>query len=258
MNRIHSTAIIHPDAEIGKDVKVGPYSIIGEHVKIGDGTAIDSHVLIDGWTEIGSNCRISSFTSIGTPPQDISYAGEETRVIIGDRNVIREYATIHRGTKKGGGITTVGSDNYIMAYVHIAHDCSIGSHIVMANAATLGGHIKVEDYALIGGLTGIHQFARIGAYAMVGACSAVSLDVPPYVSAVGNRAELFGLNIVGLRRHGFDKTRVQKIKRAYNILFRSKLQLKDAMVKVIEEMNDSEDVQRMVEFIKGTKRGICR
>lgn len=258
MNRIHATTIIDPKAELGDGVTVGPYSIIGEHVKIGDGTVIDSHALIDRWTEIGSNCKISSFTSIGTPPQDISYAGEETRVVIGDRNTIREYATVHRGTKKGGGVTTVGSDNYIMAYVHIAHDCLIGNHIVMANAATLGGHVKVEDFAVIGGLTGVHQFVRIGAYSMVGACSAVSLDVPPYVSAVGNRAELFGLNIVGLRRQGFDKTRVQKIKKAYNILFRSKLQLKDAIINVLDEVTDSEDVKRMVDFIKETRRGICR
>lgn len=258
MNRIHSTAIIDPKAELGEDVTVGPYSIVGAHVRIGRGTVIDSHALIDRWTEIGSDCRISSFTSIGTPPQDISYAGEETRIVIGDRNTIREYATIHRGTKKGGGITTVGSDNYIMSYVHIAHDCRIGNHIVMANAATLGGHVRVEDYAVIGGLTGVHQFVRIGAYSMVGACSAVSLDVPPYVSAVGNRAELFGLNIVGLRRQGFDKTRVQKIKKAYNILFRSKHQLKDALTNVLDEIPDSEDVKQMVNFIRETRRGICR
>jgi UDP-N-acetylglucosamine acyltransferase len=258
MRELHPTAIIHPKADIGEGVRIGPYSVIGEHVKIGDDTIIASHVLIDGRTEIGSDCRIFPFSSIGTPPQDITYKDEKTRVRIGDRNIIREYTTVHRGTKKGGGITTVGSDNYIMAYVHIAHDCNIGSHIIMANAATLGGHIKVEDYAVIGGLTGIHQFVRIGAYAMVGACSAVSLDVPPYVSAVGNRATLFGLNSVGLRRHGFDKTRVGMIKKAYTILFRSKLSLKDAIAKVEEEIPESEDVKRMVEFIKGTKRGICR
>src|SRR4030066_1857911 len=256
MNKIHATAIIDPKAELGNDVTVGPYSIIGEHVKIGDGTVIDSHALIEKWTTIGNNCKISSFTSLGTPPQDISFAGEETRVVIGDRNTTREYPTVHRGTKKGGGITTVGSDNYIMAYVHIAHDCLIGTHIVMANAATLGGHVKVEDFAVIGGLTGGHQFVRIGAYSMVGACSAVSLYVPPYVSAVGTRGGLFGLNIVGLRRHGFDKARVQKIKKAYNILFRSKLQLKDAIINVLKEVPDSEDVERMGKFIKETRRGI--
>ena len=258
MRALHPTAIIHPKADIGEGVRIGPYSVIGEYVMIGDYTIIYSHVLLDGRTEIGRDCRIFSFSSIGTPPQDMTYKGEKTRVKIGDRSIIREYTTVHRGTKKGGGITTVGSDNYIMAYVHIAHDCNIGSHIIMANAATLGGHINVEDYAVIGGLTGIHQFVRIGAYAMVGACSAVSLDVPPYVSAVGNRATLFGLNSVGLRRHGFDKTRVGMIKKAYTILFRSKLSLKDAIAKVEEEIPESEDVKRMVEFIKGAKRGVCR
>lgn len=258
MSDINPTAIVHPQAEIGKDVRIGPYSVIGGHAKIGDGTVIESHVVIEGWTEIGSDCRIYPFSSIGTPPQDITYSGEETRVRIGDKNIIREYTTIHRGTKKGGGETVVGSHNYIMAYVHIAHDCKIGSHIIMANAATLGGHIRVEDHAVIGGLTGIHQFVCIGMYAMVGACSAVSLDVPPYVSAVGNRATLYGLNIVGLKRQGFDNVRIGKIKKAYNILFRSKLSLKDAIARIEEEIVDSEDVKRMIEFIKRTKRGICR
>lgn len=258
MNEIHPTAIVHPKAEIGEGVKIGPYSVIGEHVRIGDGTVIESHVVLEGRTEIGKGCRIYSFSSIGTPPQDITYAGEETRVKVGDQNIIREYTTIHRGTKKGGGETVVGSHNYIMAYVHIAHDCHVGGHIIMANAATLGGHIRVEDYAVIGGLTGIHQFVRIGMYAMVGACSAVSLDVPPFVSAVGNRATLYGLNLVGLKRQGFSRERIGNIKKAYNILFRSKLSLKEAIAKIEDEIPDSEDVKRMIEFINGTKRGICR
>lgn len=257
MNNIHSTAIIHHGAKLGEGVSIGAFSIIGENVTIGDGTIIESHVVIDGWTEIGKGNRIYPFSSIGTPPQDISYAGEETRVTIGDKNIIREYVTIHRGTKKGGGHTIVGSQNYIMAYVHIAHDCKIGSNIIMANAATLGGHISVDDHSVIGGLTGIHQFVRIGKYAMVGACSAVSLDVPPFVSAVGNRATLYGLNIVGLRRHGFTKERVLKIKKAYKILFRSKLSLKEAIIKT-EAICDSEDVKMMIDFINETKRGICR
>lgn len=250
--------MVHPGAEIGEGVKIGPYSVIGEHVKIGDGTVIESHVVLEGWTEIGKGCRIYPFSSIGTPPQDITYAGEKTRVKVGDQNIIREYTTIHRGTKKGGGETVVGSHNYIMAYVHIAHDCHVGSHIIMANAATLGGHIRVEDHAVIGGLTGIHQFVRIGMYAMVGACSAVSLDVPPFVSAVGNRATLYGLNLVGLKRQGFSRERIGNIKKAYNILFRSKLSLKEAIAKIEDEISDSEDVKRMIEFINGTKRGICR
>lgn len=250
--------MVHPGAEIGEGVKIGPYSVIGEQVKIGDGTVIESHVVLEGWTEIGKGCRIYPFSSIGTPPQDITYAGEKTMVKVGDQNIIREYTTIHRGTKKGGGETVVGSHNYIMAYVHIAHDCHVGSHIIMANAATLGGHIRVEDHAVIGGLTGIHQFVRIGMYAMVGACSAVSLDVPPFVSAVGNRATLYGLNLVGLKRQGFSRERIGNIKKAYNILFRSKLSLKEAIAKIEDEISDSEDVKRMIEFINGTKRGICR
>ncbi|MDD5434512.1 MAG: acyl-ACP--UDP-N-acetylglucosamine O-acyltransferase [Nitrospira sp.] len=258
MNNIHSTAIVHPKAEIGEGVSIGAFSIIGEHVKVGDGTIIESHVVIEGWTTIGKGNRIFPFSSIGTPPQDISYSGQETLVTIGDNNIIREYVTIHRGTTKGGGHTIVGSQNYIMAYVHIAHDCNVGNHIIMANAATLGGHITVEDHAVIGGLTGIHQFVRIGKYAMVGACSAVSLDVPPFVSAVGNRATLYGLNIVGLRRHGFNKEQVLKIKKAYKILFRSKLSLKEAVIKAEEEVSDSEDVKMLIDFINGTKRGICR
>ncbi len=258
MREIHPTAIIHPGAEIVEGVKIGPYSVIAEHVRIGDNTVIDSHVVIDGWTEIGKGCRIFPFTSIGTPPQDMTYSGEKTTVRIGDQNIIREYTTIHRGTKKGGGETVVGSHNYIMAYVHIAHDCHIGSHIIMANAATLGGHITVEDYAVIGGLTGIHQFVRVGMYAMVGACSAVSQDVPPYVSAVGNRAALYGLNMVGLKRQGFSKKQIASIKQAYTILFRSKLTLKEAMATIDEKIGDSEEVRRMVAFINGSKRGICR
>lgn len=258
MNNVHTTAIVHPKAVIGEGVSIGAFSIIGEHVKVGDGTVIESHVVVDGWTTIGKGNRIFPFSSIGTPPQDISYSGQETMVTIGDNNIIREYVTIHRGTIKGGGNTIVGSQNYIMAYVHIAHDCNVGNHIIMANAATLGGHITVEDHAVIGGLTGIHQFVRIGKYAMVGACSAVSLDVPPFVSAVGNRATLYGLNIVGLRRHGFNKEQVLKIKKAYKILFRSKLSLKEAVTKVEEEVSDSEDVKMMIDFINATKRGICR
>lgn len=258
MTEIHPSAVIHPGAEIGKEVKIGPYTVVGEHVRIGDRTVIESHVVIDGWTEIGTDCKIYPFSTIGTPPQDLSYKGEETRVSIGDYNIIRECTTIHRGTKKGNGITVVGSYNYIMAYAHIAHDCIIGNHIIMANAASLGGHITVEDFAVIGGLTGIHQFVRIGMYAMVGACSAVSLDVPPFVRAVGNRAQLYGLNITGLKRHGFSHERIEDIKKAYNILFRLKLPLKEALKRLEEELSGSEDVKKMIEFIKGTKRGICR
>ncbi len=256
--KIHAAAVVDPGARIAEDVEIGPYAVIGEGVKIGRGTVIGPHTVVDGDTEVGADCRISSFCTLGTPPQDLKYGGEATRVRIGDRNVIREYCTIHRGTVKGGGETSVGSDNYLMAYVHIAHDCRIGNHVIMANAATLGGHITVDDFAVLGGLVGIHQFVRVGAYAMIGACSAVSQDVPPYLSAVGNRARLFGLNTVGLKRHGFDAERLRALKRAYHLLFRSGLGVKEAVETVGKQMGDSKDVSRLVEFILGSKRGICR
>lgn len=255
---IHPTAVIQDGARIEEGVEIGPYSVIGKDVTIGKGTVVSSHAVIEGWTTIGADCKIHQFVSIGTPPQDITYKGEKTEVIIGNNNVIREYVTVHRATAKAEKKTIIGNNNFLMAYVHIAHDCHIGSHIIMANAATLGGHITVEDYAVIGGLTGIHQFVRVGMYAMVGACSAVSQDVPPYVSAVGNRATLYGLNIVGLKRQGFSKKQVANIKQAYTILFRSKLTLKEAIATIDEKIGDSDEVRKMIEFINGSKRGICR
>jgi UDP-N-acetylglucosamine acyltransferase len=255
---IHPTAIVHPKAQIAADVEIGPFVTIGEEVRIGRGTVVGSHSVIDGWTEIGESCRLASFCSIGLPPQDLKYKGEKALVRIGDHNVIREFCTIHRGTVKGGGETVIGSHNYLMAYVHIAHDCRIGNHIIMANAATLAGHILVEDHAVLGGLIGVHQFVRIGTYAMVGACSAVSQDVPPFVSAVGNRARLFGLNTVGLRRHGFDTERLRALKKAYHILFRSGLSVREAVKRVEKELGDSADMTHLVTFIQESKRGICR
>jgi UDP-N-acetylglucosamine acyltransferase len=257
--KIHATAIVSPNARIAPDAEIGPYAVIGENVTLAPGVVIESHTIVDGWTEIGEGTRISSFCSIGLPPQDLKYGGEPTRLRIGARNVIREFCTIHRGTVKGGGETAIGSDNFLMAYVHIAHDCRIGNQIIMANAATLAGHILVEDHAVLGGLTGVHQFVQIGAYAMVGACSAVSQDVPPFVSAVGNRARLYGLNVVGLRRHGFDSERLRPLKKAYHTLFRSGLSLAEAVNKVQEELPDSPDVKRLVEFVlRKSKRGLCR
>ena len=257
--KIHSSAIIHPEAQLGKDVEVGPYATIGEHVRLHDGVVIGAHSVIDGWTEIGESARVFPFCSIGLAPQDLKYKDEPTLVRIGARTVIREFCTIHRGTTMGGNETVIGTDNFLMAYVHIAHDCQIGNHIIIANAATLAGHIIVEDYALIGGLTGVHQFVQIGAYAMVGACSAVSQDVPPFVSAVGNRARLFGLNMVGLRRRGFTPERLRALKKAYHIMFRSGLSLVEAVQKVQTELSESEDARRLVEFVtRKSKRGLCR
>ena len=179
MTEIHPTAVVHSSAELGEDVKIGPFSLIGANVIIGKGTQVASHVVIDGWTQIGEACHIFPFTSIGSIPQDLKFKGEKSKVIIGDRNIIRESVTINRGTTGGGGVTSVGNDNLLMAYAHVAHDCTVGSHVVLANAATLAGHITILDYAIIGGLVGIHQFVRIGRHSIVGGCSVVPIDIPP-------------------------------------------------------------------------------
>lgn len=255
---IHPTAIVHPKAEIGSDAEVGPYSIIGEHVKIGMGVKIGPHVIIEGWTAVGDGCSFFPHSSIGSIPQDLKFGGEETRLKIGKGNVFREFVTVNRGTKKGGGQTYIGINNLFMAYVHIAHDCHIGNNVIMANAATLAGHISIGDYAIIGGLVGIHQFVKIGEYTMIGGCSAVAQDVPPYLSAVGNRARLYGINKVGLKRHGFSAERIEKLKDAYKILFRSGLTLKEAIKKARTEIKDSQDVDSLLQFIEGSERGICR
>lgn len=257
-SKIHPTAIIHQGAQIDEGVEIGAYSVIGKDVSIGKGTAVGSHVVIDGWTKIGAGCHIHQFSSVGAPPQDLTYKNEKTEVIIGNNNVIREFVTIHRGTVKGGGKTIIGDKNFLMAYVHIAHDCKIGNNVIMANAATLAGHVTIEDYAIIGGMVAVHQFANIGAYSIIGGASAITHDVPPYVMAVGNRAKLYGLNKVGLRRQGFSREETDNLKKAYNILFRSGLTMKDAVHKVQEEIGHSTNVAHLVEFIKVSKRGITR
>ena len=258
MREIHPTAVVHSKAELGEDVKIGPFTSIGEHVAIGRGTEVAAQVVMEGWTKIGEDCRIFPFTTIGTIPQDLKFGGEESRIVIGHRNTIREYITINRGTVGGGSVTRVGNDNLLMAYAHIAHDCRIGNHVVLANAATLAGHITIQDYASIGGLVGIHQFMRIGRYAFVGGCSAVSQDIPPFVTATGNRVKLYGLNTVGLKRHGFSEKRLALLKKAYQILFRSRQTVKDAIKKVRDELADSPDAQELATFIETSERGVCR
>ncbi len=255
---IHPTAIVHPGARIAEDVEIGAYSVIGEHVSIGRGTRIASHVLIEGWTTIGERNHIFSFSSIGTPPQDIGNKNEETSLIIGDDNVIRECATIHRATTKQDRKTVIGNSNFLMAYSHVAHDCKLGNNIIMANSVALGGHISIGDCAILGGITGVHQFVRIGAYAMVGGQSAISLDVPPFVSCAGNRAQLYGLNLVGLKRRGFSDETINTLKKAYKIIFRSALTQEEALHRVIEELSSSKEAMHLVEFMKSSKRGVTR
>ena len=255
---IHPTAIVHPNAKIAEGVEIGPFSVIGEQVVIGRDTKIASHVLVEGWTTIGERNQIHSFSSIGTPPQDIGYRGDETYLIIGNDNVIRECATVHRATTKEDRKTVIGDKNFLMAYSHVAHDCKLGNNIIMANSVALGGHIVIGDHAILGGIVAVHQFVKIGQYAIIGGQSAVSLDIPPYVSAAGNRAQLYGLNLVGLKRKGFSDTSIATLKKAYKILFRSGLTQDEATHRALEDFPDSPEVQVLVEFIRTSKRGITR
>lgn len=257
--QIHPTAVVHPKADLAEDVIIGPYSVVGEHVRIGRNTRLVSHVYIEGHTDIGENCELYPFVSIGTPPQHLQYRGEPTRVIIGNHNLLREYVTVNRGTEFGGGDTTIGHHNFMMAYVHIAHDCHLGSHVVMANAASLAGHIFIGDHAIIGGLVGIHQYVRIGAFAMIGGCSAVGRDVPPFMRAAGGyRARLYGLNVVGLKRNGFSNDRVTSLKGLYDLLFRSGYRLAEAVKHARQQYTDNPDVFDVLAFLENSKRGICR
>ena len=255
---IHPTAIVHPKAAIAEGVEIGPYSIIGEHVTIGRDTKISSQVLIEGWTTIGERNHIFPFSSIGTAPQDVGYRNEETYLIIGNDNVIRECATIHRATTKENRQTVIGNNNFLLAYSHVAHDCKLGNHILMANSVALGGHISIGDHAILGGIVAVHQFARIGAYAIVGGQSAVTMDIPPYVSAAGNRAQLYGLNLVGLKRKGFTEQTITTLKKAYKIIFRSGLTQDEAIRKTRDEFPDSREVAHLIDFVQTSKRGITR
>jgi UDP-N-acetylglucosamine acyltransferase len=257
--QIHATAIVHPGAKLADDVVIGPFCVIGEHVSIGKGTRLLSHVTVDGWTDIGERNELHPFCSIGGPPQHLGYKGEPTRVAVGDDNIFREYVTVNRATMQGEAITSVGNKNFLMAYVHVAHDCRLGSHLILANAASLAGHITIGDHAIIGGLTGIHQFVRVGAYAMVGGCCAIGQDVPPFTRAAGGyRAHLYGLNSIGLRRHGFSADRIAAIKKAYDLLFRSGHKIATAMKLAKAEFADQADVAQMLVFMEGTKRGVSR
>ncbi|MEW6659275.1 MAG: acyl-ACP--UDP-N-acetylglucosamine O-acyltransferase [Thermodesulfobacteriota bacterium] len=254
--QIHPTAIVDGAAQLGPGVTVGPYSIIEGRVVIGPETQIGPHVVIRDFTTIGCRCRIFQFAVLGEIPQDLKFQGEESRLVIGDNNTIREFATMHRGTGGGGGVTSIGDHNLFMAYTHVAHDCRVGNRIIMSNAATLGGHIIVEDHAILGGLSAVHQFGRIGRHAFIGGCSAVHRDVPPYAMAVGNRAKLVGLNQVGLKRQGFSLATLQSLKRAYELLFLSEYNLKEALDRVREEFPQVPEVQHLLRFIETSERGL--
>ena len=240
MSTVHGTAIVHPEARLDPSVEVGPYAVI------------------EGDTTIGARNRIFQFASVGAEPQDLKYAGEASRLEIGDENLIREFTTLHIGTAGGGAVTRIGNRNLFMAYSHVAHDCQIGSGCVLANSAALAGHVEVGDHVILGGLSAVHQFTRIGRHAFIAGGAMVGLDVPPYCTAQGDRAELVGLNTVGLTRHGFTDEQVARVKDAYRILFRSKLGLNEALSKVKAEHGGHAEIDQLVAFLEGSKRGVTR
>ncbi len=254
---IHKTALIHPDAVIADGVKIGGYSIIGAKVKIGKGTVIGQRVIIEGNTQIGENCAIYTGAVIGSVPQDLKYGGEDTKVIIGNDTVIREYVTVNRGTVSTGE-TRIGDNCLLMAYVHVAHDCVVGNRVILANVVTLAGHVVIEDRVIIGGLTGIHQFVHIGLMSIVGGASRVNKDISPYCKAVGNPIKLFGLNTIGLRRGNISSEVRAELKRIYKVFFNSKFNTTQALEMFQNETNLSEEVNYFIKFIKESKRGICK
>ena len=255
---IHSTAVVSPSAELGQGVEVRAYATIGPQVKIGRDTVVGEHVVIEGNTEIGERNRIYPFSSIGTPPQDIGYRGEDTRLLIGNDNVIREYVTINRATTKQEWKTVLGNQNYIMAYAHIAHDCYLGDRVIMANVATLGGHITIGDYAILGGLVAVHQFVRIGAYAFLGAKSGIDRDVPPFMMTAGPRARLYGVNSKGLKRMGFSQETIDGLKKAFRIIWRENQRFSEGISQVRREIEPFPELEMLLDFFNGSKRGILR
>ncbi|MDX2478830.1 MAG: acyl-ACP--UDP-N-acetylglucosamine O-acyltransferase [Desulfuromusa sp.] len=256
---IHSTAIIAPGAQLDSSVTVGPYAVIGEHVKIGAGTTVGPHTVIEGYTEIGCDNQIFQFASIGAIPQDLKFAGEISYLKIGDRNRIREFVTIHLGTKDGGGVTTIGDDNLLMAYVHVAHDCIVKNHVILANAATLAGHVEVGEYAILGGLSAVHQFARVGCHVMASGGSMISQDVVPYAIVQGDRAKVVGLNLTGLKRCGFSREALANIKSMHKLVFRSNLKLDEAVARIEEQFDGSAaEVATYLDFLKKSERGLAR
>lgn len=256
--RIDPRAVVAPTAKLGEGVEVGPFAIIGPDVEIGAGTIVGPHAIVTGWTKLGSHNRIFQFASIGDAPQDKKYAGEPTRVEIGDRNVFREYVTVNRGTTHDKGITRVGSDNLFMASSHIAHDCIVGSHCVFANLATLGGHVEVDDHVILAGFTGVHQFCKIGAHAFIANNTAVTRDVPPYVMAVGHPAEPHSINATGLLRRGFSPEQVRNIKNAFRTLYREGLPLETAIGRLREAAATQPELVPFVEFIGRSTRSLIR
>jgi UDP-N-acetylglucosamine acyltransferase len=258
MAGIHPTAIVHPGARLGRDVEIGAYSLVGEHVEIGDGTRIGPHVVVSGHTRIGAGNRVFQFCSIGEEPQDKKYAGEPTRLEIGDHNVIREFCSFNTGTSQDTGVTRMGDHNWVMAYVHVAHDCVVGNHTIFANNATLAGHVHVDDYAILGGFTGVHQFCRIGAHVITGIASVVRQDVPPFLTVAGNPLAPHGVNAEGLKRRGFSAEALAGLKRTYKLLYRSGLTLAEAQAAIAAEAETLPELKPLADFLAVSGRGIVR
>jgi len=265
MTRIHASAVVDRKAELASDVEIGPYSVIGPNVKIGAGTKVGSHTVIEGYTTIGKENNFAHFASIGGAPQDMKYRGEPTQLTIGDRNTVREFTTIHTGTAQDEGITRIGSDNWIMSYVHIAHDCQIGDHTIFSSNAQIAGHVQVHDWAIMGGMSGVHQFVRIGQHAMLGGGSILVQDVPPFVIAAGDKAAPHGVNVEGLKRRGFSSETISVLRQAYKTLYKDGLSFEDAKVELKKMITvntaDTATVEKLTQFyyfIAASTRGIIR
>lgn len=256
--KIHPTSVISGDVQISEDVEIGAFCVIEGNVKIGRGTRIGNRVTLKGRVTIGENCKIYEGAVIGEEPQHLRYEGEESEVVVGNNVIIREYVTVHRGTRIDKMKTVIGDNCMLMAYAHVAHDCVVGESVIMANCATLGGHVEIGDHVFIGGLSAVHQWARIGSYAMVGGLTGVSLDVPPFTVASGQHAKLYGINTVGLKRKGFSTERISILKKAYRILFRSKLLKHEAFERLRKEFENNPDVELLIDFIERTRRGVAK
>lgn len=256
---VHPTAVIHPGARLRSSVRIGPYCVIGEEVEIEDGCELMAHIYLDGPLRIGPGNRFFPYSSIGVIPQDLKFRGERSETIIGKENTFREFVTVHRGTEGGGGVTRLGDHNLVMAYAHIAHDCLIGSHTILANGVTLAGHVLIEDYAVIGAFSGIHQFCRIGRHSIVGGYSVITQDVLPFSKTVSERpTRVYGINVVGLKRHGFSLEQRKKLRHAFRLLTASKLNTAQAIEAIRREAVDSEDVQELLRFLETSERGVIK
>ncbi|MEX3917064.1 acyl-ACP--UDP-N-acetylglucosamine O-acyltransferase [Paraburkholderia sp. BR10872] len=262
MSRIHPTAVVESGAQIDESVEIGPFAVIGANVTIGARTNVGSHSVLEGHTTIGEDNTIGHYASIGGRPQDMKYKGEPTKLVIGSRNTIREFTTLHTGTVQDTGVTIIGDDNWIMAYVHVGHDCRLGNNVIMSSNAQLAGHVFVEDHAIVGGMTGVHQFVRIGAHSMVGGASALVQDVPPFVIAAGNKAVPHGINVEGLRRRGFSADAISALRSAYRTLYKNGLSLEEAKVQLADLAQAGGDgdvhVKALLDFVEQSQRGIIR